>query len=515
MEHREGTAVENTAAWAYHDATKHSMASVRRSRHVLEWDIMPLPFKVYPQLPPIALPRDFATSRRPALETIRDDTPVDGAGRALDLATLAHVLHFTAGVLRRRSYPGREVFFRAQACTGNLHHIDLYVICGALPELAAGVYHFSPHDFALRQLRAGDFRAAVVHASGNQPAIAAAPAIIACTSTFWRNAWKYQARTYRHCFWDSGTLLANLFAVAAAHDLPAHLVLGFVDHQLNRLLDLDDDREVTLALVALGRGFGLALPAPPVLPLELETLPLSSREVEYPAIRAAHAASSLASVDDVAAWRVALAPLPRSASAEAHVPFAPSLAAPAEPIENVILRRGSTREFTHDTIGFDTLSTLLRTITRGVVADFLEPGTAPSELYLIVNAVAGLAPGAYVFDRDHDALALLRAGDFRRDAGQLDLGQPLAADAAVNLYWLVDLQSVLARLGNRGYRAAQLEAAIGGGKAYLASFALGIGATGLTFFDDDVTDFFSPHAAGKSVMFLMAIGRPVSRRVRR
>jgi hypothetical protein len=26
----------------------------------------------------------------------------------------------------------------------------------------------------------------------------------------WRNAWKYQARTYRHCFWDAGTLLANL-----------------------------------------------------------------------------------------------------------------------------------------------------------------------------------------------------------------------------------------------------------------------------------------------------------------
>lgn len=502
----------HTAAWAYHEATKHSVASVRRSRHMLEWDIMPLPFKVYPQLPPIPLPRDFATSRRSALETIADDPPVDSDGRELDLATLAPVFHFTAGVLRRRSYPGREVFFRAQACTGNLHHIDLYLICGELPELTAGVYHFSPHDFALRQLRAGDFRAAVVSASGNQPAIAAAPAIIACTSTFWRNAWKYQARTYRHCFWDSGTLLANLFAVAAARDLPAHLVLGFVDEQLNQLLDLDDEREVTLALVALSRGAGSAPATPPVVPLELETVPLSSREVEYPAIRAVHAASSLASVDDVAAWRGALAPLPRFTSAGAHVSLVPSLAASAEPIEKVILRRGSTREFAHDAIGFAPLSTLLRTITRGVVADFLEPGTTLSEVYLIVNAVDGLAPGAYVFDRDRDALALLRAGDFRRDAGQLDLSQPLAADAAVNLYWLVDLRSVLARFGDRGYRAAQLEAAIGGGKAYLASFALGIGATGLTFFDDDVVDFFSPHAAGKSVMFLMAIGRPIPRR---
>ena len=64
------------------------------------------------------------------------------------------------------------------------------------------------------------------------------------------------------------------------------------------------------------------------------------------------------------------------------------------------------------------------------------------------------------------------------------------------------------RLPRRPARAASIE----GGKLYLAAYALGLGATGLTFFDDDVTRFFSPHAAGKSVMFLTAIGRPARRR---
>ena len=41
---------------------------------------------------------------------------------------------------------------------------------------------------------------------------------------------------------------------------------------------------------------------------------------------------------------------------------------------------------------------------------------------------------------------------------------------------------------------------------YLAAYAQRFGATGLTFFDDEVTEFFSPHAAGKSVMFLVALG---------
>jgi len=41
------------------------------------------------------------------------------------------------------------------------------------------------------------------------------------------------------------------------------------------------------------------------------------------------------------------------------------------------------------------------------------------------------------------------------------------------------------------------------------AYGLGLGASGLTFFDDGVTRFFSPHAQGKSTMFLMALGKSV------
>jgi len=52
----------------------------------------------------------------------------------------------------------------------------------------------------------------------------------------------------------------------------------------------------------------------------------------------------------------------------------------------------------------------------------------------------------------------------------------------------------------------QLEAGILGGKLYLASYASGWAPRALTFFDDAVTDFFSPHAEAKSVIFLVAVG---------
>ena len=42
---------------------------------------------------------------------------------------------------------------------------------------------------------------------------------------------------------------------------------------------------------------------------------------------------------------------------------------------------------------------------------------------------------------------------------------------------------------------------------YLAAYAQRLGATGLTFFDDDVTRFFSPHAKDKNAIFLVAVGK--------
>jgi hypothetical protein len=85
--------------------------------------------------------------------------------------------------------------------------------------------------------------------------------------------------------------------------------------------------------------------------------------------------------------------------------------------------------------------------------------------------------------------------------------QEIPADASVDVFFLTDLRAALGRFGNRGYRAAQLEAGVIGGKLYLAAYAQRLGASGLTFFDDDAAHFFAPHAADKSVMFLVALGK--------
>jgi nitroreductase len=370
----------------------------------------------------------------------------------------------------------------------------------------------------LRRLRAGDFRAVLAEASGGSPEIAAAPVVVASASTFWRNAWKYRERAWRHCFWDAGTLHANLLAVAGAEGLAPHVVLGYADRAVEHLLGLDPAREGSLALVPLGHSRRPLPAAPPAPELRLATRRLSREEIEYPGIRAAHAGSSLDDGAEAAAWRGAAPERaePAARGATASLRPIPEADLPREPLERVIRRRGSTRAFDPGRdIRFEDLSTLLEAATRPIPADFLGPGRASLvDLYLIAHAVDGLAPGAYFLRRRDAALELLREGRFRGEAGHLGLGQELPADAAANVYCLADLPAVIARFGSRGYRAAQLEGGITGGRLYLAAYALRFGATGLTFFDDDVTDFFSPHAAGKAVCFLTAVGRADSRRLR-
>ena len=86
--------------------------------------------------------------------------------------------------------------------------------------------------------------------------------------------------------------------------------------------------------------------------------------------------------------------------------------------------------------------------------------------------------------------------------------QALPADASVDTFFLTDLAAVLERYGNWGYRMAQVEASIRAGWGDLGSYAQQLGASGSTVFDDDVIEFFSPHAKGQSVTLFVALGCP-------
>jgi len=497
-----------TAARAYHARTRHTPDSVRRGGYRLNWDNQPIPFKLYEvELPAVALPQQLPPSSALTLATLLQEPPTDGDTR-LDLTRLARLLYLSAGVVRTRRYPSGHVqMFRAAACTGALYHVDVYVVCADMDGLDAGVYHFGPHDFTLRRLRQGDHRAMLVDACGGAGEVAEAQCVLILASTYWRNSWKYRERAYRHSYWDSGTILANTIAVAGGDAIAVKVLAGFVDAHVESLLGLDPACEGATALVTLGRGARRPDPAAKAIePLSLPTRALSPRPVNYAVLAHTHGATAMSSPDQVGAWRAQSSHRRGPEAGEG----ARVLAAPFRDgagLDETILRRGSARLFAQTPITEEQLSTLLACAAAGLDCDFTRSrADRLCDPYAVVHAAGDLPMGAYYFDAARGAVEPLSGRVTRHATGFVALEQDLAADAAVNVYSLCDLESVFRTLGGRGYRAASLEGAIAGGRAYLAAYAMGLGATGLTFYDDYATQTFEPHAAGKSVMFLTAIG---------
>src|SRR6266487_6553461 len=182
------------SALTYHEATKHSEVSIGASAHYLDWDNKPAQFKQYKNLASIALPRNFPRPEKSSIRAIKSAMKDVGA-KQIDIEVLSELLFFSAGLTRKMRFGKEFYYMRAASATGALYPIELYVISGRIPGLEAGVYHFNPLHLSLARLREGDYRATLDYA-GSADGLSA-PLTLVFTSLAWRNAWKYETRSYR------------------------------------------------------------------------------------------------------------------------------------------------------------------------------------------------------------------------------------------------------------------------------------------------------------------------------
>src|SRR5437899_893017 len=417
----------------YHEATKHSEIGLRTSAHYLDWANKPSQFKIYEHLSSIALPRNFPSPEAEPLGAVSGRFQHEKSHN-LGLLELAELLYYSAGLTRKYRFGNEVHYMRAASATGALYPIELYVVAGDIAGLEAGVYHFDPLGFQLSPLRKGDYRAELAAISNDS--IALAPATIAFTSLAWKNAWKYEARSYRHWFWDGGVIAANLMSLSASMGSSTRIVQGFVDQTVNELLSLQDEEEATICLSPVGPKGQPSTDhqlkrIDPILP---KVQPLSEEETKYAGIWEAHRASFLHGKEEVDSWTKA-----SIEASNSHRTTFPKIALSPPMIEatksrrlgEVILQRGSTRRFARSSITFSQLSTVLRTSTGPIPRDYLPESENLIEAYFIANAVEGLAPGLYFYAREQESLEQLKRGELRQMCAYLCFGQPLFGDDRV------------------------------------------------------------------------------------
>ena len=250
----------------------------------------PAPFKRYVGLETTPLPTELGESGVRATEALSGRTrPATPA--PLDATTLARLLFFTAGVTRSSSTPAFEerTYFRTAMSAGNLHPVEVYAACAGIEGVPDGVHHFAPLELGLTTLRTG--------------AVAPAPGCtLVLTGIPWRTAWKYGERGFRHLYWDAGTMLANLLAMADASALDARMWTGFVDDDVARLVGVDGVTEFPLALVSIGAPDVIDLPAD-LPPLDVDVERISPHPIAFPLINQAQQSGGLADAAEVTEWR--------------------------------------------------------------------------------------------------------------------------------------------------------------------------------------------------------------------
>jgi hypothetical protein len=397
------------------------------------------------------LPPDLPATTAPATTVLAGTAQVPVA--RLDLAALARLLYLSSGVTRHTRRDGGLLLFRAAGSAGARFPLELYVAVPrggeAAADVPAGLHWYDPEAHALVTV--------------GPPPTGEAPTVVV-TGIPWRTGWRYRERGFRHVYWDAGTMLAQLLALADSAGVPARLFTTFADAEVAALVGADRVHELPVALVALGPGAPAVHPTGDPMPGRHD-----ADGLEFPLVTAAQRAGER---DALGAELGRGAPVHLTTRAQAG----PSTDA-------VVASKGSIRRLRAD-----------RSLPRDVLVDAMAVALRGVDLphWLGVSAVDGVPSGIARWpDVDHPVRALDEE-TVRAELYGVALEQGLAHDASFVAMSGVDL----ADLDDHGYRDAQLLAGLAEGRLHLMAYALGAAASGMTFRDSDLAALLGADVAG-------------------
>jgi len=487
----------------YHESTAHSVESLRRSPHFLDWANMPDPFRHYEGVPVLDLPADPPSPAIPALDVIQgavlkglSGATVAGEGPAF----LSQLLFYCASISASKLVPstGDRYALRVNPSSGNLHPTEFHFITRGLKEWPDGLYHYRPSSHMAEQRALGDFEMKLAASS--------APITFILTSIAWREAWKYRDRAYRYCLHDIGHAWQALALAARAIGCEALASGRFPDDEVAQLCRLHEDVWPMLIIELHGDSIPVREPdGREIVWYGGEPNQLSKEKTIYQLIDEIHEATKISGNGWASEIPVA-EPAPTGSGEIALPPAATSI----RPFGEVVRMRRSALDFVSGDqwMSQAQLSAILSAASQPLISDFAAGRFI--QLYLYVHRVRWMEQGVYKLWPERAELEQVASGDQRVAAAGLSLGQDLAGNACVAFSMIGDLDRATRAHGDRGYRYVHFEAGAIGHRLYLAAEALGLGATGIgAFYDGEVHRYLNLTPQQGRVVYHFAIGYPV------
>ncbi|MGO4531120.1 SagB/ThcOx family dehydrogenase [Paenibacillus sp. 2TAF8] len=170
--------------------------------------------------------------------------------KPVDIQTLGNILHYSYGITGRLKNTGLAL--RAVPSGGGLYPVDIYIAVNHVEGLEAGMYYYDPFDHELILVNKNELNSISKEVSGYRAMLDTAAFTVLLAANFWRNQWKYHERGYRVILLDCGHVAQNIHLLCTAYGLGSCCLMGFVDNEINKILELDGISEHSMYLITVG-----------------------------------------------------------------------------------------------------------------------------------------------------------------------------------------------------------------------------------------------------------------------
>lgn len=496
----------------YHERTKYDPQTIAARNRALDFSQQPLPFKHY------KLGQTF--DLKPYLEDTSSGDPDQW-----DWQRLSRLLYDSYGLTAMIPSLGEPIYLRAAPSAGGLYPAEVYLVARGSHWLPAGLYNYQVKTHSLIQFWQDQVWSTLQQGCCWHPALEGTQLALVITAVFYRSAWRYEDRAYRRICLDSGHLLGNFELAAAINHYRPHLIGGFIDAAVNRLLYLDVEQEGAIAVAALADQLDVRqnLPlAPTALPSRSQSNHAAVPEGQL--LAALHQATQIEDSETATYLSAAAA---AASTDKYNFPFCLKVPTATTPIgwenelqglEQTIRERRSTRRYTGADLSVaDLLAVLDFTYQPQHYLDQALDSTPDYfalgliETFVAVSGVTGLEAGCYYYAPAAQELRQIRFKNFRRELHYLCLQQDLGRDAAAVVFHTADLKQAIAQYGDRVYRYLHLDAGHLGQRLNLAAIRLGLGVSGIGGFFDDLVNEVLGIPTDEAVLYITTLGCPPSR----
>lgn len=510
---------------AYHQATKHHFDHYARSPGYMDWANEPFPFRQYGGVEKTRLP----------LLTSDPDTRFDSLYSRKFLpeksnnGNIAAFLELSMALSAWKVASGAQWSVRMNPSSGDLHPTETHLILPDFPEHGGGVFHYCVFDHSL-ELRANldEPTKTMLQSDLKKNGF-----LVALSSIYWRESWKYGERAFRYCNHDIGHAMVCLTYAASLQGWRVQYLQPLSTQQMDSMLGFDktdwsegdeEHADLICAVVPDDRNERVTLSSSTVSvlqSLEFRGTPnqLSKEHVDWEIIDEV----SVATEKPVTA---------RAATAFIEKPMI-IRRKKAGAAADIIRNRRSAQAFKPGfTLSAEKLILILdATLPRHGLPPFdIDMGPANVNLLLFVHQVKGFPAGVYFFVRnmnDFDELKkatdseflwepvtnsiplyLLKEQKVRKTAKALSCNQDIAGDSMFSLGMICRFRKIIEQDPWR-YRHLFWECGMIGQVLYLEAEAAGVRGTGIgCYFDDPVHNFIGLKDNTFQDLYHFTIGEP-------